>query len=154
MESKIIFYCLLKAFLTEGHSNFHTRSLYFQCLLQGLTQMVKNLPEMRETWVRFLGWEDPLEKGKATHSSILAWRIPWRILYFPWGRKKFPMASSSGLISFLEQLRDQSSDKVLETLSPLWLDLAFIIFDAQTQIKERKSESCSVVSNSLWPHGL
>ena len=39
--------------------------------------MVKNSPAMRETWVRFLGWEDPLEKEMATHSSILAWRIPW-----------------------------------------------------------------------------
>ena len=39
--------------------------------------MVKNLPAMQETWVRSLGWEDPLEKGMATHSSILAWRIPW-----------------------------------------------------------------------------
>ena len=39
--------------------------------------MVENLPAMSETWVRSLGWEDPLEKGKATHSSILAWRIPW-----------------------------------------------------------------------------
>ena len=38
--------------------------------------MVKNPPAMRETWVRSLGWEDPLEKGMATHSSILAWRIP------------------------------------------------------------------------------
>ena len=38
--------------------------------------MVKNLPAMRETWVQSLGWEDPLEKGKATHSSMLAWRIP------------------------------------------------------------------------------
>ena len=37
----------------------------------------KNLPVMQETLVQFLGWEDPLEKGKATHSSILAWRIPW-----------------------------------------------------------------------------
>ena len=44
-----------------------------------VTQLVKNLPEMRETWVRSLGWEDPLEKGKATHSSILAWRIPWTV---------------------------------------------------------------------------
>ena len=42
-------------------------------------QLVKNLPAMRETWVRSLGWEDPLEKGKATHSSILAWRIPWTV---------------------------------------------------------------------------
>ena len=42
-----------------------------------VAQTVKNLPAMQETWVRSLGWEDPLEKGKATHSSILAWRIPW-----------------------------------------------------------------------------
>ena len=40
-----------------------------------VVQLVKNPPSMRETWVRFLGWEDPLEKGKATYSSILAWRI-------------------------------------------------------------------------------
>ena len=41
-----------------------------------VAQLVKNLPAMQETWVRSLGWDDPLEKGKATHSSILAWRIP------------------------------------------------------------------------------
>ena len=40
-------------------------------------QLVKNLPAMWETWVWYLGWEDPPEKGKATHCSILAWRIPW-----------------------------------------------------------------------------
>ena len=40
-------------------------------------QLVKNPSEMRKTRVQSLGWEDPLEKGKATHSSILAWRIPW-----------------------------------------------------------------------------
>ena len=39
----------------------------------------KNLPAMLETWVRSLGWEYTLEKGKATHSSILAWRIPWTV---------------------------------------------------------------------------
>ena len=42
-----------------------------------VAQMIKNLPAMQETWVRSLGREDPLEKGMATHSSILAWRIPW-----------------------------------------------------------------------------
>ena len=42
-----------------------------------VAQLVKNPPVMRETWVQSLGWEDPLEKGTATHSSILAWRIPW-----------------------------------------------------------------------------
>ena len=39
--------------------------------------MVKNPPAMLETWVQSLGWDDPLEKGMATHSSILSWRIPW-----------------------------------------------------------------------------
>ena len=44
-----------------------------------VAQLVKNLPAMWETWVRSLGWEAPLEKGKVTHSSILAWRIPWTV---------------------------------------------------------------------------
>ena len=44
-----------------------------------VAQLVKNPPAMWETWVRSLGWEDLLEKGKATHSSILAWRIPWTV---------------------------------------------------------------------------
>ena len=42
-----------------------------------MAQTVKNLPAEQETWVQSLGWEDPLEKGMATHSSILAWKIPW-----------------------------------------------------------------------------
>ena len=42
-----------------------------------MAKMVKDLPPMQETWVQSLGWEVPLEKGMATHSSILAWRIPW-----------------------------------------------------------------------------
>ena len=42
-----------------------------------IAQSVKNLPAVQETWVRFLGWEDPLVKEMATHSSILAWRISW-----------------------------------------------------------------------------
>ena len=44
-----------------------------------MAQLVKNLPAVWETWVQPLGWEDPLEKGKATHSCILAWRIPWTL---------------------------------------------------------------------------
>ena len=42
-----------------------------------VAQMAKNLPVMRETWIRSLGWEDNLKKGMANHYSILAWRIPW-----------------------------------------------------------------------------
>ena len=44
-----------------------------------VTQLVKNSPAMWETWIRPLGWDDPLKKGKATHSSILAWRTPWTV---------------------------------------------------------------------------
>ena len=44
-----------------------------------VAQLVKNPPAMQETWVQSLGWEDPLEKGKAAHSNILAWRILWTI---------------------------------------------------------------------------
>ena len=55
-----------------------------------IAQLVKSLPAMQETLVQFLGGEDPLEKGKATHSGTLAWRIPWTI-YSPWGRKELDM---------------------------------------------------------------
>ena len=44
-----------------------------------VAQLVKNSPAMQETWVQSLGWEDPLKKGVATHSRILAWRIPWTV---------------------------------------------------------------------------
>ena len=54
--------------------------LYFLVWDSLIAQLVKNLPAMGETWDQSLGWEDPLEKGKATHSSILAWRIPWTLI--------------------------------------------------------------------------
>ena len=63
----------------------------FICRVVPVAQLVKNPPAMWETWVCSLGWEDPLEKGKATHSSILAWRIPWTEepgVYSPWGHKE------------------------------------------------------------------
>ena len=56
-----------------------------------VAQMVKNLPAMQETWVRSLGWKDPLEKGMAAHSSTLAWRSPWNrqvVGYSTWGCKE------------------------------------------------------------------
>ena len=56
-----------------------------------VAQMVKRLPTMRETWAQSLGWEDLLEKEMATHSSILAWKIPWTEepgSYSPWGHKE------------------------------------------------------------------
>ena len=62
-----------------------------------VAQIVKNLPAMQEIWVQSLGHKDPLEKGMATHSSILAWRIPWKeklqflVSYSPWGREESDM---------------------------------------------------------------
>ena len=59
--------------------------IWVRCTWASLVaQLVKNLPVIWETWVQSLGWEDPLEKGTATHSSILAWRISW-------GRKESDM---------------------------------------------------------------
>ena len=51
--------------------------LYITSLASLVAQRLKPLPAMRETWAQSLGWEDPLEKEMAAHSSILAWRIPW-----------------------------------------------------------------------------
>ena len=61
-----------------------------------VAHLVKNLPAMWETWVLSLSWEDPLEKGKATHSSILAWKIPWTV-YSPWGLKDSEMTEQLSL---------------------------------------------------------
>ena len=60
-----------------------------------LAQLIKNLPAMHETWARSLGWEDPLEKGEATHSSIVAWRIPW-------GHKELDMTERLSLSLFFQ----------------------------------------------------
>ena len=59
-----------------------------------VAQMVKNLSAVQETQVRSMGWKDPLEKGVATHSIILVWRIPWTeelVGYGPWGHKESDM---------------------------------------------------------------
>ena len=61
---------------SPGEGNVYPLQYFWASLV---AQLVKNLPATRETWAPSLGWEDPLEKGVATHSSILAWRIPWTV---------------------------------------------------------------------------
>ena len=61
-----------------------------------VAQLVKDLPAIWETWVRSLDWKDPLEKGKLSHSSILAWRIPWTV--DPWGYKESDMTERLSLL--------------------------------------------------------
>ena len=67
----------MNCFTSLDIGSFGDRSSMERASLVG--QLVKNPPVMQETWVRSLGWEDPLEKGKATHSTIPAWRIPWTV---------------------------------------------------------------------------
>ena len=61
--------------------NCHIQNLLLKVLFWAslVAQLVKTPPAMWETWLQSLGWEDPLEKGKATHSSILTWKIPWTV---------------------------------------------------------------------------
>ena len=61
------------------HAILQARILEWAASSSLVAQLVKNLPATQETWVQSLGWEDPVEKGKATHSNILAWRIPWTV---------------------------------------------------------------------------
>ena len=63
--------CLKILLVPEIPASYQPRGFFL------VARLVKNLPAMWKTWVQSLGWEDPLEKGKATHSSILAWRISW-----------------------------------------------------------------------------
>ena len=63
-----------------------------------VAKTVKHLSTMRKTWVQSLGWEDPLEKRKATHSSILAWRMPW--LYSSLGHKELDTTEQLSLFTF------------------------------------------------------
>ena len=63
--------------ITQAHSPNGDKKKIWTNFASLVAQRLKRLPPMWETWVRSLGWEDPLEKEMATHSSILAWRIPW-----------------------------------------------------------------------------
>ena len=60
---------------THTHLDTHNGMIWASLV----AQLVKKPPAMQETWVQSLGWKDPLVKGKATHSSILAWRMPWTV---------------------------------------------------------------------------
>ena len=79
------------SYLWTDHDNIQTHNFLAVYTLSKKLRLVKRLPAMQETWVRSLGWEDPLEKEMAIHSSILAWRIPWTEEpggYSPWSCKE------------------------------------------------------------------
>ena len=81
--------------------------IHCQVLDFPVAQTVKRLPTVRENQVQFLGWEDPLEKGMATHSSILAWEIPGQMSlvgYSPWSQKESDMTKRLPFPSLLSSL--------------------------------------------------
>ena len=93
-----------------------------------MAQLVKNPLAMRETWVPSLGWEDPLEKGTATLSSILAWRTPWTI---PWGRKESDMTEQLSLSRLksdqecVTELFDLRDVRILQARVLEWVAIPF-----------------------------
>ena len=90
-----------------------------------VAQLVKNLPAMQETQVRFLGWEDPLEKGMTIHSSILIGKIPWTeepAGYSPRGRKNQTQFSDKTATTVLGPLNSDLHLELLMLLSPADLD--------------------------------
>ena len=105
-----------------------------------MAQLVKNLPAMWETWVRSLGWEDPLEKGKATHSSILAWRIPWPIqsmgsqrVWHDWGISlSLYLSQQNG--SFFRMRTISQPTLLVQFLVNQWYCLSIGIFSCSSQV--------------------
>ena len=99
----------------SSSSSFGGKSLCYQGASL-IAQLIKNPPATQETWVRSLGWEDPLEKGKAIHSSILAWRIPQMS---PWGPKESDTTErlqfyfSLSLFTFMHWRREWQHSSVL-----------------------------------------
>ena len=85
-----------KRIAARRRTHFFSKLCYILSRASLVAQTVKNLPAMQETQIRSLVQEDPMEKGMDTHSSILAWRIPWTeepggVLYSPWGYKELDM---------------------------------------------------------------
>ena len=97
-----------------------------------MAQLVKSPPAMRETWVQSLGQEDPLEKGKGTHSSILAWRIPWTVHGVPKSRTRlsnFHSLTHSRLTGLLEKSEEcviagQDFSALPSTAAPAWCQVS------------------------------
>ena len=77
MEVKLNLWLSVPLWVTFGKLGRILIPSFLICRASHVAQLVKHLPVMQETWVQLLGWEDPLEKKLATHSSILAWRISW-----------------------------------------------------------------------------
>ena len=109
-----------------------------------VAQLVKNLPSMLETYVHSLGWEDPLEKGKATHSIILAWKIPWTVQYMGsqrvrhnWATFTFTYYNSKYNVPHINKTRDSK-----------WSNAFFVTLLFCTGMQP--INNVGIVSGELW----
>ena len=101
---KIIWYSQCSVYLSSHHHHIMIKSVIYNTLQASLVvQMVKNPPAMQATWVRSLGWENPLEEGMATHSSILAWRIPME--QRAWLATVYDVAKTKHIILFTTHIK-------------------------------------------------
>ena len=114
------------------------------CWASLVAQMVKNLPVIQETWVWSLGWEDPLEKGKSTHSIILAWRIPWTIAH---GMSQTQLSDFHFQLTLSKLLLLFSHPVVSDSLQTHGLQHAR--FPCPSASREPSSNSCPL---SWWCH--
>ena len=100
-----------------------------------VAQLVKNPPAVRKTWVWFLGWEDPLEKGTATHSSILSWKIPWTS---PWGHKESDMTEQLSVRHLTTKKQRYIKQKSEEMYNHRHINISLRIF---YQVQKNKNRS-------------
>ena len=114
------------------------------CWASLVAQMVKNLPVIQETWVWSLGWEDPLEKGKSTHSIILAWRIPWTIAH---GMSQTQLSDFHFQLTLSKLLLLFSHPVVSDSLQKH--ELQHARFPCPSASREPSSNSCPL---SWWCH--
>ena len=96
-----------------------------------VAQTVKCLPAMRETWVQSLGWENPLEKEKAAHSSTLAWKIPWTVS--PWSRKESDMTERH----LKTHEKSMYNHKINICKLTSFLTVCFIIFHSMSLLRKK-----------------
>ena len=112
-----------------------------------VAQLVKNLPAMQETWVWSLGWQDPLEKGKATHPSILTWRIPWTVSSVGLQRVKEDWATFTFTFMYVFQIEQclTLNRRLAET---------FVLNDKNKNYQEHDQMDSSATNLTQWEDSI
>ena len=112
-----------------------------------MSQLVKNPPAMQETWIRSLGWEDPLEKGKANHSSILAWRIPWTCIVQGVAKSQTQLSSFHFHFSFFIHIHSHTYFPLLNTHTQSYI---FRHTDTHTMVHRYVSKNTHAYKHTFY----